>query len=188
MYLKRFINIMIFLCFVLLIPHSGLNGKEFDPKKNAVDRNLPIQIVSDRMDAYNEKRMVIFDGNAIATQGDRTIRADTITLYYKKREEKSGPADNAGIQKGGDLDKIEARGHVRITQGGRIVTGNEAIYLQDAQKIIIKGNAVLSEGKNVIRGEQVVVYINENRGVVEGIPGERVNATIFPAEKRESRP
>ena len=92
------------------------------------------------------------------------------------------------MRKNGDLDRIEAKGNVRITQGERIVTGNEAIYLQDAQQIIIKGNAVLSEGKNVIKGKQVVVFLNENRGVVEGNTGERVNATIFPSEKKESKP
>jgi lipopolysaccharide export system protein LptA len=168
---------------------TGASGEEINPKKNLVDRNTPIQIVSNRMDAYNEKGMVVFDGNAIATQGDRTIRAATITLFYKKKAESGGkPEPDADIRKSGDLDKIEAKGNVRITQGERVVTGNEALYLQDAQKIIIKGNAVLSEGKNVIRGEQVMVFLNENRGVVESNPGERVNATIFPSGKKESKP
>ena len=185
---RHYIIVVVLFGLLVLVPHSGLNGKELTSQQAVVDRNLPIQIVSDRMDAYNEKRMVVFDGNAIATQGDRTIRADAITLYYKKKTEAGGPAEPTGIQQGGDLDRIEAKGNVRITQGGRIVTGNEAIYLQDAQKIVIKGNAVLSEGKNMIRGEQVVVYLNENRGVVEGTPGGRVNATIFPSEKRENKP
>jgi len=175
-------------CLCVAFPVAGVNGKEIGSRKNIVDRNTPIQIASDRMDAYNEKGMVVFDGNAVATQGDRTIRAEKITLYYKKKAEAGGQTESADIRKNGDLDKIEATGNVRITQGARIVTGNEAVYLQDAQKIIIKGNAVLSEGKNVIKGKQVVVYLNENRGVVEGNPGERVNATIFPSGKKESKP
>ena len=184
---QRIIGFLLF-CFWVLLPMTGASGKELNPKKNLVDRNTPIQIVSDRMDAYNDKGMVVFDGNAIATQGDRTIRAETITLYYKKKAESGEQTESTDIRKNGDLDKIEAKGNVRITQGMRVVTGNEAIYLQDAQKIIIKGNAVLSEGKNVIRGEQVVVFLNENRGVVESNRGDRVNATIFPSEKKESKP
>jgi lipopolysaccharide export system protein LptA len=70
-----------------------------------------------------------------------------------------------------------------MTQGDRIVTGNEATYLHDAQRVIVRGNAVLKEGKNVVKGRQVIVFLEENRGVVEGNPSEQVSATIFPSEK-----
>lgn len=185
---RRSIISAVLFCLWVLCPLTGASGKELNTKKNLVDRNTPIQIASDRMDAYNEKGMVVFNGNAVATQGDRTIRAETLTLYYKKKADGGGQTETVDIRKSGDLDKIEAKGSVRITQGERVVTGNEAVYLQDAQKIIIKGNAVLTEGKNVIRGEQVEVFLNENRGVVESNKGERVNATIFPAGKREANP
>jgi len=186
--LKRCLVGFFLFCLCVSFPVEGVNGKEPVSRKNVVDRNTPIQIVSNRMDAYNEKGLVVFDGNAVATQGDRTIRAETITIYYKKKADSGEKPESAVMRKNGDLDRIEAKGNVRITQGERIVTGNEAIYLQDAQQIIIKGNAVLSEGKNVIKGKQVVVFLNENRGVVEGNTGERVNATIFPSEKKESKP
>ena len=183
----RHIICILLFCFLMLSSFTGVSGKELNPKKNLVDRNTPIQITSDRMDAYNDKGMVVFDGNAIATQGDRTIRSETITLFYKKKAESGEKGDAADIRKNSDLDRIEGKGKVRVTQGERVATGNEAVYLQDAQKIIIKGNAVLSEGKNVIRGEQVVVFLNENRGEVIN-PGGRVSATIFPSEKKEKKP
>ncbi len=46
-------------------------------QKPRVERDHPIQIVSDRLDAYHEKRMVVFIGRAVATQGERTIRSAT---------------------------------------------------------------------------------------------------------------
>jgi lipopolysaccharide export system protein LptA len=177
-----------FFCLLLVMPRGELIGKDWKSKNNIVDRDLPIQITSDRMDAYDDKGMVVFDGNAVAIQGERTITANTITLFYKKKPEGSGPLVATEGPKNGDLDKIEAKGNVRITQGERIVTGKEAIFLQDEQKIIVKGNAVLKEGKNEIRGAQVVVYLNENRGVVESGPGERVNAIYTPAGKKETKP
>lgn len=184
---KRPILCILFFYFLILCPFNGAYGKELNPQKNLVDRNTPIQITSDRMDAYNDQGKVIFDGNAVATQGDRTIRSETITLFYKKKPEGGEKGEAADIRKNSDLDRIEAKGNVRITQGVRVATGNEAIYFQDAQKIVVKGNAVLSEGKNVIRGEQVVVFLNENRGEVIN-PGGRVSATIFPSEKKEKKP
>lgn len=61
-------------------------------QKPKVERDQPIQIVSDRLDAYNEKRMVVFSGNAVATQGERTIRADALTLYYKEGKKPAVPS------------------------------------------------------------------------------------------------
>ncbi|MDX9746467.1 MAG: LptA/OstA family protein [Syntrophales bacterium] len=182
------IIICLLLCFWVIFPTTGVFGKDPDAKKNMVDRDTPIQISSDRMDIYNDRGTVVFDGNAIATQGERTIRSATITLFYKRKTE-SGARDGVmDIHQKSDLDRIEAKGNVRITQGERVVTGNEAVYLQDTQQIIIKGDAVLNEGENVIRGDRVVVFLNENRGIVESSTKQRVNATIFPSRKKETKP
>ncbi|MDR2861942.1 MAG: hypothetical protein LBV07_05285 [Syntrophobacterales bacterium] len=186
--LKRIQTIFMFFCLgMLLFPLANVEGREINKVKK-VDRNTPIQITSNRMNAYDEKGMVVFEGNAIATQGDRIIRAETISIYYKKKKDDGSTRNSEDIQQSGDLDKIVARGKMKMTQGDRIVTGNEATYLHEEQKVIIKGNAVLTEGKNVIRGQQVVVFLEENRGVVEGNSSERVTATIFPSEEKKSKP
>ena len=77
-----------------------------------------------------------------------------------------------------------AKGNVRITQNERIVTGEQALFLSDEQRIVVTGNPVMREGNNVIAGERVVVLLNENRGVVEGTTGKRVTATIYPDESK----
>ena len=80
----------------------------------------------------------------------------------------------------GDLERVEANGHVTITEGERIVTGEMAVFEQEAQKITMTGDAVMREGTNVIRGDRIVVFLNENRGVVESAENKRVTATIYP--------
>jgi lipopolysaccharide export system protein LptA len=159
-------------------------------QKPKVERDQPIQIVSDRLDAYNEKRMVVFSGNAVATQGERTIRSDVLTLYYKEEKKPAVPSaapSNAESEGPGELERVEAKGHVTISEGDRIVTGEEGIYEQDAQKITMTGNAVLREGANIIRGDKVVVFLNENRGMVEGTGNKRVSATIYPEEQKDKK-
>ncbi|HUV06262.1 MAG TPA: LptA/OstA family protein, partial [Spirochaetia bacterium] len=151
-----------------------------------IERDQPIQIVSNRLDAYNEKRMVVFSGNAVATQGERTIRSDVLTLYYK--EENKAAAPSTGEAGGpGDVERVEAKGHVTISEGDRIVTGDEAIFEQDAQKITVTGNAVMREGANIIRGYRIFVFLDENRGVVEGTQDSRVTATIYPGDLKEKK-
>jgi len=150
-------------------------------KEAKADKSEPIQITADRLDAYNEQRLVVFSGNAVATQADKVIQADSLHLFYRK--DASDPTKAVkGLGNTGDLEKMEARGNVTITQGERIVTGDHAVFYQDEQKIIVTGNAVLKEAKNIIRGERIVVLMNESRGTVESGENKRVTATIYPSE------
>ena len=167
---------------------SYLGAKDADTKKKIkFDKDQPIQIVSDRLDAYNEKKLVVFSGNAVATQGDKTIKADRLFLYYKKDPRPPEKAGDQDIGSAGDLEKIEAKGHVTITQGERIVTGNDAVFYQDTQKIIMLGNAVMREGRNVINGDRIVVFLDEDRGVVESVEKGRVKATIYPEDRDKKK-
>jgi lipopolysaccharide export system protein LptA len=145
----------------------------------------PIEITSNRMEAFNEKKLVVFSGNAIAKQGNKVLKADQLNLYYKKEPEKVkvGTTETEGT---GNLEKIEAKGNVSLTQGERVAVGDEAIYFRDSGKVIMTGNAVLSEGKNLIRGDRVIVFLNENRGVVESNTKKQVKAIIYPQEKKKT--
>jgi len=151
-----------------------------------IEKNQPIQIVSDRLEAFNEKKMVVFSGNAVATQGARTIRADRLTLYYKDDKKAQGRTSAAGDGTG-DLERVEAKGRVSVTEGERVVTGEEAVYEQNIQKITMTGGAVLREGANIVQGDRIVVFLNENRAVVESAENRRVTATIHPGEMGEKK-
>jgi lipopolysaccharide export system protein LptA len=176
---------LLLVVFLLLAPVSGLAQT---PKKLNMDKNQPILIQSDRLDAYQEKRMVIFSGNAVATQGDKTIKADRLLIYYKDKPGNAKKKDVKDMGNAGDLEKLEAQGHVNITQTNRVVTGENAVFYQDSQKIVMTGNAVMREGKNMVKGDKIVVFLSEDRGVVEGSESKRVTATIYPNEKKEEKP
>lgn len=166
---------------------SYTGAAEKTAKKQKLAKDQPIDIVSDRLDAYNEKKLVVFSGNAVATQGDKTIKSDRLLLYYKndtKAPEKKG-AKNVGNS--GDLEKIEAKGHVTVTQGEKIVTGDDATYYQDTQQIIMIGNAVMREGRNIIKGDRITVFLDEDRGIVESDEKKRVKATIYPEDRKDNK-
>jgi lipopolysaccharide export system protein LptA len=44
----------------------------------------------------------------------------------------------------------------------------------------------LNEGKNSIRGDRVILFINEERGVVESNTKKQVKAIIYPQEKKKA--
>ena len=160
---------------------NDAKGKDFRSKKGG-----PIHITSDRLDAYNEQKLVVFSGNVVATEEDKVIKSDQLYIYYKKdneKKEKTDPGKDIGGGSG-DVDRIEAKGNVRITQGEKIVTGEHAVYLNDDQKIIVTGKPVMKEKGNTIRGEKIVVLLEEDRGIVESSGGNRVTAVIYPDDKK----
>jgi lipopolysaccharide export system protein LptA len=183
---ERGLRIIICVGVLILALWQPGDSRGDTQQKQRVERDHPIQIVSDRLDAYHEKRMVVFSGNAVATQGARTIRSDRLTLYYKEDQKRAGESTRE-VEGTGNLERVEAKGHVTITEGNRIVTGEEALFEQDAQKITMTGGAVMREGANIIRGDRIIVFLNENRGVVESAENNRVTATIYPGQKQEKR-
>jgi lipopolysaccharide export system protein LptA len=180
-------KIFILFTFFILLISSSVQAKDNPVRINKINSKEPIEIVSDRMDAFNEKKLVIFSGNVVATQGDKEIKSDRLLLYYKKEAGKKDKVGAKEVEGTGDLEKIEAKGNVIVTQKERIATGDEAAYFQDSGQIIITGNATLRDGKNLIKGDKVTVFVNEDRGVVESDPKKRVKAVIYPQEKNENK-
>jgi len=181
-------KISLAVLFYLVMANNILCAQDISDKKNLINKNEPVEITSDRMEAFNEKKMVIFSGNATAKQGDITLKADQLLLYNKNELGKNDKIDAKEISTSGELDKIEAKGNVIITQKERMATGNEASYQQDTGQIILTGNAILREGKSTVTGCKVIVYTNEDRGaVVPCTPGkgERVKAVIYPQQNKE---
>lgn len=166
---------------VLLLPVSGHAEKDFLNKLS----NKPMQVTSDRMEVFKDKRTVIFSGNARVAQGNSELKSDKLILYYQGDFENKGKK-NIRSEKSGELEKIEAKGNVYLNHDQKVATGDEAVYLRDSDKITMTGNATLREGKNVIKGERVVVFLKEDRGMVEGNGQKQVKAVFFPKDVKKT--
>ena len=78
-----------------------------------------------------------------------------------------------------------AIGNVRIDQGTRWAVGGRAIFDQEQRTLVLTENPVLHDGPNEVVGERVVVYLDENRSVVEG--GQKRVKAVFHPEREEQR-
>jgi len=74
---------------------------------------------------------------------------------------------------------------VKVVQLDRRATGQKATFDQDKNKMVLDGDAVVREGTNVIRGERITFYVDEERSIVEGGKGGRVSTSITPPPKEE---
>jgi lipopolysaccharide export system protein LptA len=78
-----------------------------------------------------------------------------------------------------------AIGNVKLVQLERRTTSQKATFQQDENKVVLDGEAVVREGENVIRGERIIFYVDEEKSVVEGGKGSRVNTRITPSPREK---
>jgi lipopolysaccharide transport protein LptA len=111
-----------------------------------------------------------FRGDVVTTQDDVVMHSAVLRVVFVPSE---------GIGNLEQLQTVVAEGDVRITQGNRVARGERAEFDDAARTLVLSGKAVLVEGSNEIRGERVIVYLDEERSVVEGT-NSRVKAVLVP--------
>jgi lipopolysaccharide export system protein LptA len=136
-------------------------------------RKEPVHITSDRLVADDISREVKFLGHVVARQGDMVIYANEMDLFYLKGSR--------------DIDRIEATGDVRIVQGTRVATSQKGIYYRNEGRIVLTGSPSLHQGQDVVSGDRITFFLNDQRSIVESSKGgARVNATFLP--EQEAKP
>lgn len=169
---KPFLRILIALALSLNVNLSLASDTSFVSDKEGrfeiKDKNQSIVINSDHLEGDNEKNVVRFSGNVIAKKGDVTIHSESISIIY----------DTASKS----VKELVAEGGVKITQGNRIATGEKAVFANSRDKITLTGNPMVCEGDNIIKGAKIILFLAEDRGVVEADEHTRVNATIHLEE------
>jgi lipopolysaccharide export system protein LptA len=133
------------------------------------DRSQPINITSDRLEADDAARQVKFLGNVVARQGEVVIYSAVLTLFYSEGSK--------------EIDRVEADRDVRIVQGERVATGDKAVFYQADGRIVLSGNARVHEGADFVEGDVITVFLGEEKSVVQGREGSRVNAVFHPKEE-----
>jgi lipopolysaccharide export system protein LptA len=169
----------------------------------------PIYIASDTLEYDYKANVVVYRGNVQASQGDVKLRSDTLTVTLESNNDpnakpaagdanakpgagdataakadppaaKGGPGD-PGAAGGPKLRQIVAVGNVRIDNGTKWATGGRAVFEQSKRTVVLTEQPVMHDGKNEVAGDRVVVFLDENRSVVEG-GGKRVKAVLYPGQ------
>ncbi|WP_421725213.1 LptA/OstA family protein [Bauldia sp.] len=148
--------------------------KGFSAKSKAA-----IEVDAETLEIFDEEtqRVSIFAGGVTVRRGNTTMKAATIKLYTDKDSEDS----NA-------FTRMEATGTVYVNSGNQTVTGGSAVVDNDAQTITLAGNVVLSQGKNVIVGERLVIDMATGRARVEQTPGKRIQGVFNPNVAKPDKP
>lgn len=132
------------------------------------NKNDPIYITADWMEFDQIKNTITYKGRVVATQGDMTVRSETLTADY-----------NPDMKQ---IKQIVAEGKVNATQGNRMATGDKAVFDDQAKTLTLTGDPIMRQGNSQISGSRVIYFVEQDKAVVEGDGKVRVRATIFPEE------
>jgi lipopolysaccharide export system protein LptA len=161
----------------------------------------PIQIESATLEVHDKDKMATFSGDVQVVQGDTTIKCQTLVVFYGGRNGGRqtvatanttgangvhGQLQRASIMPQGsqDIRRIEARGGVTVISKDQNASGDLGVYDLKKKTITLTGNVVVSQGKNVIHGDRVVVdTVTGNAHLDSGVSSQnRVRALILPGK------
>ncbi|MGI9169990.1 MAG: LptA/OstA family protein [Caulobacteraceae bacterium] len=142
--------------------------------------NAPIDITANEAEVINSKCLAIWRGAAEALQDQTRLRADTISVYSTPK----GVGANGQPACGG-TDRIVADGHVYYVTPQQNARGDHAVYSAAADEIVITGDVIVVQGKDVARGDKLTLKVSprqarlQSNAVGAGRLG-RVRAVYFP--------
>lgn len=143
------------------------------------DPGAPIDVTSDTLDIFDQKKNAVYQGDVVAKQGDFVVRTSEMTAYYSGQASLSGapaaaPKGDASQQGGAQLTRIEARHKVVVTaKDGQRATGDWADFDVKTNKIVIGGKVLVFQGKNVVEGTRLVIDLTSGQSNFEQAPEAR---------------
>lgn len=144
----------------------------------------PIQIEADSLEVRDKESTAVFSGNVHVRQKDVLLKTSRLRVFYEGRVGQG--AQPAGGAAGGkqQIRRFEAEGRVLIAQGDQSVTSETGWFDMKSDKAELTGGVVLSQGKNVARGERLTIDLKTGQYKLDGTRG-RVQMILEPAAAKD---
>jgi lipopolysaccharide export system protein LptA len=148
----------------------------------------PIQIEASELEVRDKEGVAIFTGDVVVKQGETTLETAKLVVHYVgggqgadgggggKKKAAAGAAEPAAAAPaaGGaapvagsqEIDRLEASGKVLVTSKDQTASGDSATYDGKTEVLELRGDVVLTQGKNVVRGDRLVVEMATGRARV----------------------
>ena len=123
----------------------------------SVNREKPVQIEAASLEVRDKQKMATFTGNVQVVQGDTTMRCKVLVVHYDGDAQSGMKSASPGPGGSQQITRLVAKGGVIVTQSDQTATGDSGLFDMKSNTITLTGNVVVSQGKNVVRGERLVV-------------------------------
>jgi lipopolysaccharide export system protein LptA len=136
--------------------------------------NAPVVIDADRMEAFKREGLVVFTGSVVAKQENSVQTADRMEVYLDDKGER--------------VLRIVSTGNVKIvTEDCRTGTAKRAEYYDDDQRLLLIGDAKVWQEDNVVTGEEIEMFLADDRSTVRSGSQGRVKSVFYPKRDEEQK-
>ncbi len=144
--MKRFLQLAIVV--------SGLGavlafGQAAKPASATEDLTV---ITSDKLTFDYKKHYALFEDNVVVVDPQMKLMSERMTVTFNESNK---------------VESIRAEGKVVIVQEDKTANSDLALYNVDTGEIVLTGHPTVTRGKDVLRGEKITFWRDENRMRVE---------------------
>jgi lipopolysaccharide export system protein LptA len=136
----------------------------------AQNRDQPVKIDARQLEVRDKEKIATFSGNVRFVQGDTTMRAQTLAVFYDGDGSTANALTSAEPGPGGQqrIKKLEVKGGVKVCQNDQIVTGDAGVFDMKANTVTLEGNVVMTKEMNVLKGQRLIVDLTTGEAKIEG--------------------
>ncbi|WP_134725195.1 lipopolysaccharide transport periplasmic protein LptA [Paracoccus luteus] len=127
------------------------------------DTSAPVEMTADTLTVDQSGGQAVFTGNVLIGQGEMRLSADKVTVTYAA----------GGQQK---IQSLTATGGVTLVNGPDAAEAAEAVYDVATGNVTLTGDVVMTQGRNVLSGERMLVNLADGTAQVQG----RVRSVLQP--------
>jgi lipopolysaccharide export system protein LptA len=164
------------------------------------DSKAPISIEADHLDYFEKEGKAIYTGRVIAVQGDTKLNCSKLTIFFEKPQQTASaksasgaavPPPATGNASGGDaaasssLKHMDCAGPVNVVSKTQTATADSGSYDKGHNSVVLIGHVVLSDGRNVTKGDRLVYDLTTGQATVQG-GGSRVTGLFLPGSSDSS--
>lgn len=164
---------------LLATPASAANDGAMSEAFKGFGSNAkdPIQIEADSLEVLDKDRNAVFKGNVSVRQRDTVLKTLRLKVYYEGNAAEGLATASSGA--GQQIRRFEAEGRVLINQKDQTVTGERGWFDMRAQTAQITGSVVLTQGRNVARGDRLTIDLKSGQYKLDNSGG-RVQLILEP--------
>ena len=153
----------------------------------SANRDKPVNIKAASLEVRDKEKVATFSGDVHVVQGDTDMRSKTLVVYYEDNSKDGKDAVKAaqpGPAGTNQIRRMEALGNVVVTQKDQIATGDRGDFDMRTNTVVLSGKVVVTKGKDVLRGERLIVNLTDG---VSRMEGGRVEALFEPKSNSEQK-
>ena len=171
----RFIIICVIPILITVSPIIAF-PEETKKETSKSDKVPPIEVIANTFEIDNKAFVITYTGNVEARRDDLIINCQEILIYYQNT---GGSANPEKFKE--SIYKIIATGKVRISRPDKgTATAEKVVYTLDEEKIVLTGKPVIKQGNNLVEGPKIILFLKENRYIVEGSEDSKSRAVLYP--------